>query len=51
MIEIPVVAQGGLTEALVRSLSPVADFIALGEEIWLADDPVAALIALARARG
>jgi thiamine-phosphate pyrophosphorylase len=51
MIEIPVVAQGGLTEALVRSLSPVADFIALGEEIWLADDPVAALIAMARARG
>lgn len=51
MIEVPVVAEGGLSEALVRSLSPVADFLAFGEEIWSTEDPVATLRALAAARG
>lgn len=51
MIEVPVVAEGGLTEALVRDLAPIADFLAFGEEVWSADDPVAALSALAAARG
>ena len=51
MIEVPVVAEGGLTEALVRELAPVADFLAFGEEVWAAADPVAALTALAAARG
>ncbi len=50
MIELPVVAEGGLTEELVRSLSPVTDFFAFGEEIWTEDDPAAALKALAAAR-
>ncbi len=50
MIELPVVAEGGLTEDLVRSLSPVTDFFALGDEIWTTDDPAAALKALAAAR-
>ena len=50
MIEVPVVAEGGLDEDLVRSLAPVADFLALGEEIWRADDPVARLKTLAAAR-
>jgi len=50
MIEVPVVAEGGLTEALVRALAPVTDFLAFGEEIWSADDPVATLKALAAAR-
>ncbi|PIE06433.1 MAG: thiamine phosphate synthase [Rhodobacterales bacterium] len=50
MIEVPVVAEGGLTEALVRSLAPVTDFFAIGEEIWSTDDPAAALKALAAAR-
>jgi thiamine-phosphate pyrophosphorylase len=50
MIEVPVVAEGGLDEALIRSLSPVTDFFSLGEEIWSTDDPVAALKRLAAAR-
>ena len=50
MIEVPVVAEGGLTPDLVRSLAPVADFLAFGEEVWSSDDPVAALTALASAR-
>ncbi|TYB82847.1 thiamine phosphate synthase [Maritimibacter fusiformis] len=51
MIEVPVVAEGGLTEALVRDLAPVTDFLALGEEVWRTDDPIATLVRLARARG
>jgi len=51
MIEVPVVAEGGFTEDLVRSLAPVADFLAFGEEIWRADDPVARLTHLVAARG
>lgn len=39
MIELPIVAEGNLNEALLASLSPVTDFVALGEEIWSADDP------------
>jgi thiamine-phosphate pyrophosphorylase len=43
MIEVPVVAEGGLTEELVRSVSPFTDFFGLGDEIWNTDDPVATL--------
>jgi len=43
MIEVPVVAEGGLTRALVETLSPVTDFLAVGSEIWSQDDPLAAL--------
>ncbi|QYK40314.1 MAG: thiamine phosphate synthase [Paracoccaceae bacterium] len=43
MIEVPVVAEGGLTPDLVARLGPVTDFFAVGEEIWRQDDPVAAL--------
>lgn len=43
MIEVPVVAEGALTPELIAALSPVADFLALGEEIWSADDPAVAL--------
>ena len=46
MIEIPVVAEGGLTPALIETLAPVTDFFALGEEIWTAEDPAAALRSL-----
>lgn len=42
MIEVPVVAEGALTPALIRDLAPVADFIALGAEVWEQPDPVAA---------
>ena len=43
MIEIPVVAEGGLDADIVRTLSPLTDFFGIGEEIWRTDDPVAAL--------
>lgn len=43
MIEIPVLAEGGLTPDLVRRLVPVVDFITLGAEVWSREDPVAAL--------
>lgn len=46
MIEVPVVAEGGLTTALVTDLAPVSDFLGIGAEIWSAEDPVAALKAL-----
>lgn len=43
MIEVPVLAEGGLTPALVADLAPVTDFFAVGPEIWSAADPLAAL--------
>jgi len=43
MIEVPVVAEGGLTEDLIRTVSPFTDFFGLGEEIWNSEDPVATL--------
>lgn len=43
MIELPVVAEGALTEDLIRQLAPVTDFFALGEEIWRMPDPVSEL--------
>jgi len=46
MIELPVVAEGALSVELVETLAPVTDFFAIGEEIWGADDPAAALAAL-----
>lgn len=46
MIELPVVAEGGLTLEAVERLAPVTDFFAVGEEIWRADDPLAELKSL-----
>jgi thiamine-phosphate pyrophosphorylase len=46
MIEVPVVAEGGLTPDLIRDLAPHTDFFGIGDEIWSQDDPVAALKAL-----
>lgn len=46
MIEVPVVAEGALSADLVRDFAPVTDFFGIGEEIWQAEDPVAALRAL-----
>ena len=43
MIEVPVVAEGALSVDVVRALAPMADFFALGDEVWSAPDPVAAL--------
>lgn len=47
MIEVPVVAEGALTPALVADLAPVTDFFAIGDEIWRDPDPIAALRRLA----
>jgi len=46
MIEVPVIAEGALTLDLVEKLGPVTDFFAIGDEVWSADDPAAALRAL-----
>ncbi|MGB1235325.1 MAG: thiamine phosphate synthase [Planktomarina sp.] len=51
MIEVPVVAEGGLDAAMIASLSDKVDFISLGAEVWDAEDPVETFKALAAARG
>jgi thiamine-phosphate pyrophosphorylase len=51
MIEVPVVAEGALSEDLVRAVAPFADFLAFGEEIWSAPDPVATLRRMHKAMG
>ncbi|WP_170358698.1 thiamine phosphate synthase [Ruegeria arenilitoris] len=43
MIEVPVVAEGGLTPELIRDLTPCTDFFGIGDEIWSQEDPFAAL--------
>jgi thiamine-phosphate pyrophosphorylase len=43
VIEVPVIAEGALTADLVAKYGPVTDFFGIGEEIWSADDPTAAL--------
>jgi thiamine-phosphate pyrophosphorylase len=43
MIEVPVVAEGGLDAAQVENLAGVTDFFGIGREIWAVDNPVAAL--------
>ncbi len=43
MIEVPVVAEGGLTASLAADFAPVTDFFGVGGEIWSADDPARAL--------
>ena len=50
-IEIPVVAEGNLDEGTIRSLAPVTDFFALGEEVWSNDDPASRLGILIAAMG
>jgi thiamine-phosphate pyrophosphorylase len=46
MIEVPVVAEGAVSRDLVAEFAPVTDFFAIGAEIWRAEDPAAALLAL-----
>ncbi|MBJ3762862.1 thiamine phosphate synthase [Maribius pontilimi] len=47
VIELPVVAEGGLVEETIASLSEITDFISLGDEIWRHDDPAGRLSELA----
>lgn len=51
MIEVPVVAEGALNEALIAEFAPVTDWFALGEEIWREEDPSGALGRLIAAMG
>ncbi|MBD3663323.1 thiamine phosphate synthase [Sulfitobacter sp. TSTF-M16] len=46
VIEVPVVAEGALDEAMIRTLAPYTDFFGIGDEIWRADDPIVALSTL-----
>ncbi len=43
VIEVPVIAEGGLTVDLVAGFAPITDFFGIGPEIWREDDPAAAL--------
>ncbi len=49
MIEVPIVAEGGLDIDLIRRLTAHTDFFGIGNEIWGQDDPAAALAMLAAA--
>jgi thiamine-phosphate pyrophosphorylase len=46
MIELPIVAEGGIDIAMIEAFAPFADFFAIGAEIWKAEDPLTALKAL-----
>ena len=43
IIEVPVVAEGGMTADLVHELSPCTDFFGVGHEIWSQESPLDAL--------
>lgn len=47
LIELPVVAEGAVSREAAPALAGVADFIALGEELWRTPDPRATLAAYA----
>ncbi len=46
MIEVPVVAEGGLDDASLRAVRDHVDFVTFGNEIWQAEDPAAAAVRL-----
>ncbi|WP_085307308.1 thiamine phosphate synthase [Planktotalea arctica] len=48
VIEVPIVAEGALDAEALREFAPMSDFIALGEEIWSAQDPIAKLAEIAK---
>jgi thiamine-phosphate pyrophosphorylase len=43
MVELPVIAEGNLTLEAAEIIAPVADFIALGPELWNSEDPAKTL--------
>ncbi len=49
MIEVPIVAEGALDDALIRKLAPHTDFFGIGDEIWRETDAAAALARFAAA--
>ena len=50
MIEVPVIAEGGITPDLAAELAASADFLALGAEIWTAPEGEKAALAAVAAR-
>ena len=51
VIEVPVVAEGGLDAARIAQLAPFTDFFAFGEEIWRYENPATRLEELLEAIG
>jgi thiamine-phosphate pyrophosphorylase len=51
VVEVPVVAEGGLTLELIATLAPITDFFGIGDEIWSTDDPQSTLSDLIAAMG
>ncbi|WP_370401456.1 thiamine phosphate synthase [Sulfitobacter sp. JB4-11] len=51
VIEVPVVAEGLLDEAMITRLAPHTDFFGLGDELWKSDAPAAELTKLLKAMG
>ncbi|MEM1302753.1 MAG: thiamine phosphate synthase, partial [Pseudomonadota bacterium] len=49
MIEVPVVAEGGLDTTVIRSLAAHVDFFGLGAEVWSTDTPQDTLMQLVHA--
>lgn len=43
MIEVPVIAEGELTVALIERFGPVVDFFGVGEDLWTDPTPLVAL--------
>ena len=43
VVEVPIVAEGGLSLGLIEDFAPIVDFFGIGSEIWSAADPAAAL--------
>ena len=40
MIEIPVISEGGLSKSVINNLENATDFLAFGDEIWKANNPL-----------
>lgn len=51
VIEVPVVAEGGLDAEQLARLAPFTDFFALGDGLWQAEDPALELGRLIKAMG
>ena len=44
MIEVPVVAEGALTDQLIADFAPFTDFFGIGDEIWTSDNAKSRLL-------
>lgn len=51
VIEVPIIAEGGLDEETIARLGNVTDFFAFGPEIWGAENPATQLQTLIQAMG